>query len=184
MKLLRTGVTATLLASLILITTGRSLSAVEATVPVSAKLGTAIAGSLFPISVKLDTYSLLFTDPVLVFIDEQRLGMRARLQAYVHQPAEGIAISEMGSVLFSGKVDYDPASRHVLLHEPTLDDLEFDRDSKTTRNFHAEFIAAWSEEITDPMRSEIPPHPYILPFKDSIQDLSYDGQNINIDVTY
>jgi len=44
--------------------------------------------------------------------------------------------------------------------------------------------AAWSAQVTNPIRTELPPHPYILPFKNNIQDLSYDGKVINLAISY
>ena len=184
MKSTRFGIYIIIFASTLLINIERAFSGVVTTVPVSAEVGTGIAANLFPVGLKFDALNLFLTGPGLVFIDEQRLGMRARLQAYDHRPAEGIAESEMGWVLFSWKLGFDPDSRQVLLHEPSLDTIEFDRDTDSSRLFHAKLKAAWSARVSDPIRSEIPPHPYVLPFKDNIRDLSYDGQAINIAVAY
>jgi len=84
----------------------------------------------------------------------------------------------------SGKLGFDQASREIFLHAPRLDNLEFDRENTATRRFNSEMMAAWFAQVADPIRSEIPPHPYILPFKDNIRNLSYDGNNINISIVY
>jgi hypothetical protein len=34
------------------------------------------------------------------------------------------------------------------------------------------------------MRTEIPPHPYMLPFRNNIQNISYDGRNIILTLSY
>jgi hypothetical protein len=48
----------------------------------------------------------------------------------------------------------------------------------------AESKAAWTAQATNPIRSELPPHPYLLPFKENMQDLSYDGTSINLEIFY
>ena len=40
------------------------------------------------------------------------------------------------------------------------------------------------EHRINPVRSEIPPQPYLLPFKENIQDLSCDGKNIYLETLY
>ena len=153
-------------------------------VPISAESGTSIAGSLFPLTIALNHGKLFLTDPILLFLDDERLGMEVRVQAYDHRPQQGIAISETGRARVSGKLDYDPATRQVLLHAATLDKLEFDRDNEASGKFSSQVRANWSSQITDPLRSELPAHPYILPIKDNIEDISYDGQNIYINLVY
>ena len=173
-----------LMAGLLLIKAEQAYPEIETTVPVSAEVGTSIARSLFPVGVDLSKFKLFLTEPSLIFIDPQRLGMQVRLQAYDHRPAEGIAESEMGRALFSGQLGFDPNSRQILLHEPGIEKLEFDRETAASRLFYSALIGAWSEQVTDPMRFEIPPHPYVLPFKDNIRNLSYDGKSINIGIRY
>jgi hypothetical protein len=163
---------------------GSAHSALETTVPISAESGTGIAANLFPVSVKLSRGSLFLTDPTLLFLDETRIGMEVRVQAYDHRPNEGIAVSEMGQALLSGRLGFDPATRQFLLHEPKLDRLIFDRDNSVTQRWQTELNAAWKVQITNPIRSDIPPHPYLLPFKENIQGLSYDGSFINLKIVY
>ncbi|MEH6634420.1 MAG: hypothetical protein V7700_02830 [Halioglobus sp.] len=164
--------------------TGKADAAFETTVPVSAELGTSIAGNLFPVTVKLSNGSLFLTDPYLLFIDNKRIAIRVRFQAYDHRPAQSIAISETGIALLSGRVGYDPDARQILLHDPTMDSFEFDHDSDVTQRFLAEVNALWVAQVTNPIRSEIPPHAYIYPFRDYIQDVSYNGKNINLKILY
>ncbi len=169
---------------LMLLITGQAHSQLVTRVPISAESGTSIAGSLFPLTITLDHGKLFLTDPTLLFLDDERLGMEVRVQAYDHRPQQGIAISETGRARVSGKLDYDPATRQVLLHAATLDKLEFDRDNEASGKFSSQVRANWSSQITDPLRSELPAHPYILPIKDNIEDISYDGQNIYINLVY
>ena len=164
--------------------TGKAYTAIETTVPVSAELGTNIAGNLFPVTVKLSNGNLFLTDPVLLFIDNERIGIRVRFQAYDHRPTQSIAISETGTALLSGRLGYDPGARQILLHDPTMEKFEFDRNSEVTQRFRAEVNALWLAQVTNPIRSEIPPHAYLYPFRDYIQDISYDGTNINLKILY
>ena len=152
--------------------------------PVSAELATNIAGNLFPVTIQVNEGNLFLTEPTVLFIDDKRIGIQVRLQAYEHRPAKGIAISEMGRARISGELDYDPGTHQVLLYDPNIDKLEFDRDSEATQRFLTELKAAWTVQVSNPIRSDIPPHPYLLPFKENIQDLSYDGANINLEIFY
>jgi hypothetical protein len=169
---------------LMLLLTGQAHSQLVTRVPISVESGTSIAGSLFPLTIALDHGKLFLTDPTLLFLDDERLGMEVRVQAYDHRPEEGIAISETGRARVSGKLDYDPATRQVLLHAASLDKLEFDRDNQASDEFSSQVRASWSSQLTDPLRSELPAHPYIMPIKDNIEDISYDGQNIYINLIY
>jgi hypothetical protein len=161
-----------------------AFSAVATTVPISAALATSIAADLFPVTVKVSNGNLFLTQPVAQFLDNERVGMAVRVQAYDHRPAQGIAISEMGRATISGTLGYDPATQQVLFTDPRIETLEFDRKNAATRDFLAAINSAWSVLVTNPLRAPIPPHPYLLPFKNNIQDLSYDGKNIMLTVSY
>ena len=162
----------------------RANAATGTIVPISAQLGTSIAADLFPVTVKLTPGAVFLTEPVLLFLDERRVGMQVRFQAYDHRPAQNIAISEMGMAQFSGELGYDPATRQILLHNPKVDKLEFDRKSDVTQRLMAQLKTAWSAQVTNPIRADLPPHPYILPFKDNIRDLAFDGRMINLTLSY
>ncbi|MEE4144575.1 MAG: hypothetical protein V2I26_07225 [Halieaceae bacterium] len=154
------------------------------TVPVSAETATSIARSLFPVSLSVGTGKLFLTNPVIIFLDDRRIGLQARLQAYDHRPEEGIAISEEGQVLVSGEVGYDLKTREVLLYAPRIDKLTFDNESEVTKRQRAEVQGAWESQVTSPIRAQVPPHPFILPFKDGIQDVTYEKRSIFIQVWY
>jgi hypothetical protein len=181
---MRAGTLIGLLTSLLMVKAGPASSDIGTTVPISSELGTSIASDQFPLTVKMDKGSLFLTEPRVLFLDEKRIGMQVRFQAYDHRPAEGIAVSEMGRAQFSGELDYDPDARQILLHKPEIDTLKFDRDTAVTHRLLRELETAWSEQIMNPIRSDIPQHPYVLPFKENIQDLSYDGKNINLTISY
>ena len=154
------------------------------TVPVSAETATNIARSLFPVSLKVGTGNLFLTNPVIIFLDDRRIGLQAHLQAYEHRPEQGIAISEEGQVLVSGEVGYDLKTREVLLYAPKIDKLTFDNESEVTKRQRAEVQGAWETQVTNPIRAQVPPHPFILPFKDGIQDVTYEKRSIFIQVWY
>ena len=153
-------------------------------VPISAALATGIATDLFPVTVKLDEGNLFLTDPAVLFLENGRVGIQVRVQAYDHRPALGIAISETGQAAFSGVLGYDSGTQQILLSDPKIERLEFDQTNEATQSFLNEIKSAWSAQITNPLRAEIPPHPYMLPFRNNIQNLTYDGNNIILILSY
>lgn len=163
---------------------GGTYAVTTTTVPISAELGTNIARDMFPVTLKLSRGNLFLTEPALLFQDQQRVGMQVRFQAYDHRPQLGIAISEMGRAQLSGTLGYDPVNRQVLLLDPRIDNIRFDNNNESTRLFLAEMQAAWSAQVTNPLRSALPPHPYLIPFRNNIQDLSYDGKSITLTLSY
>jgi hypothetical protein len=38
--------------------------------------------------------------------------------------------------------------------------------------------------LVSPLRSEIPPHPYVQPFREHVSGLSYDGRTISLEIMY
>ena len=154
------------------------------TVPVSAETATGIARSLFPVTLALGSEKLFLTEPAVVYVDDRRLALEFRLQAYDHRPAQGIAISETGRARVSGEMGYDPKTRQVLLYEPRLDQLLFDRQNDVTRRLQAGVQGAWREQLSNPIRADLPPHPFIAPFREGIQDVFYQKHSIYIQVWY
>lgn len=163
---------------------GKGVSAQGTSVPISAGLATGIAADLFPVTVKLSEGNLFLTNPVALFLDNGRVAIRVRFQAYDHRPAQGIAISEMGQATFSGILGYDADTQQILLGDPKIEKLEFEQKNAVTQSFLNEMNTSWSAQVTNPMRAEIPPHPYILPFRNTIRNLSYDGKNIILTLSY
>ena len=156
----------------------------DTTVPVSAQTATNIARSLFPVSLKSGAGNLYLTDPVVIFIDDKRIGLQAHLQAYDHRPEQGIAISEEGDAVVSGEVGFDPQTRQILLYNPKIDRLAFVNESAVTKRLRADVQAAWEAQVTNPIRAELPPHPFITPFKDGIQGVTYVNGSIFVQVGY
>ncbi len=161
-----------------------SFAAINSVVPISAELATSIAGKMFPAGLDLNTGKLLITEPEVVFVNNKRLALQVRVQAYYHRPDQNIAISEMGWARISGGLDFDSETRQILLHNPSIDTLDFDRQNEASRDFRSDISDSWSNQVTNPMRTDIPPHPYIVLFKDNIRNVTYDGQNINIEIAY
>ena len=164
--------------SVTLFSSGTNSAGFGTTVPISVELASAMSGSLFPIALELEPSHVFLTQPQLVFLDEKRIGMVTRFQIYDHRPKLGIALSETGQLFVTGELDYDTQNRLIMLRQPKLEKLEFDRQNKAAKQFTREIKNAWSTLITDPIQSEIPPHPYLSPLKDYLQDLSYDGTSI------
>ena len=161
-----------------------ALAAINSVVPISQELATSIAGKLFPAGLDLNTGSLLITAPEVVFVDSERLALKVRIQAYYHRPDLDIAISEMGWAQISGGLDFDRETRQILLHNPSIDTLNFDRQNEASRDFYSDISESWLNQVANPMRTDIPPHPYIILFKDNISSVTYDGQNINVEIAY
>jgi hypothetical protein len=161
-----------------------ALAGINSVVPISQELATSIASKLFPAGLDLNTGNLLITEPEVVFVDSERLALKVRIQAYYHRPDLDIAISEMGWAKISGGLDFDPETRQILLHNPSIDTLDFDRQNDSSRDFRSDISENWLKQVTNPMRTDIPPHPYIILFKDNIRSVAYDGQNINVEIAY
>lgn len=159
-------------------------SAFNTTVPVSEQSASSIAVSLFPVAVALERANLFLTNPQVLFLDRQRIAIRASFQAYDHRPDEGVALSETGLAMLSGRVAYDRAARQVLLHDARVERLAFDRDNDTTRHFSRLLLRAWSQEVPNPIRTGLPPHPYLTPIKDNIDNILYDGTHISLVLVY
>jgi hypothetical protein len=159
-------------------------SAFDTSFLVSSEMGNRLAAEEFPITLELEPERLFVTQPILIFLDPKRLGFRVRFQAYDHRPASTVAISETGDAQFSGELDFDPVTQRILLHNPKLDRLEFDRDNLEARRLSQKIKEAWREQVSNPLRADIPPHPYIAPFKDNIRNISYDGENIKLHISY
>ncbi len=182
--MLRAHTLSVFLVYLLLILSGRAHAATATTVAISAELGTSIAADLFPVTITLTPGNVFLTEPRLLFLDKGRIGMQVRFQAYDHRPAQGIAISEMGRAVFSGKIGYDLGTRQILLHDPSIDTVEFDQKSDVTQRLLTQLNGAWTTQVTNPIRAELPPHPYLVPFRNNIQALSYDGKSINLTLSY
>ena len=162
----------------------KSSSGIGTTVPISAELGTSIAAELFPVTIKFSQGNLFLTEPTLVFLGNGRIGIQVRFQAYDHRPTEGVAISETGRARISGKPGFDRGARQILLHDPSLDTAEFDHSSEVTEQLLTALQADWSAQVVNPIRSDLPPHPYLLPFQKNIEDVSYDEKYINLELLY
>ena len=159
-------------------------SAFETSFEVSSGLGNRLAANEFPLTLELEPERLFVTQPTLIFLDKKRLGISVRFQAYDHRPAAKIAISETGAAQFSGELDFDPVTQRILLYNPKLDSLKFDRDTQDARHLSEKIKKAWLKQVSNPLQTDIPPHPYIEPFKNNIRDIVYDGQAITLHISY
>ena len=152
------------------------------TVPISEAMANNIIGSVFPVSVKINDTKLFLTQPKVQYSTANRIGIVTQLQAYDHRPEKGIAISEFGLVHLSGELGFDNSSRQILLRNSRIEALEFKRKNTASQQFLIELNAAWDAQVTNLIRAEIPSHPYLVLFKNNIQNISYDGSNIYLDV--
>ena len=159
-------------------------AAFDTSIEVSSEMGNRLAAAEFPLTLELEPERLFVTQPVLVFMDNKRLGISVRFQAYDHRPAEKVAVSETGDAQFSGELDFDPVTQQILLHNPKLDSLKFDRDTKEAGRLSEKIKKAWQQQVGNPLQADIPPHPYIAAFKDNIRDISYDGEAVRLHISY
>lgn len=153
-------------------------------VPISAELATSIARSMFPQGLVLARGNLLLSDPAVVFVDMKRVAVRMHVQAYDYRPEAGVALSEDGRAVLSGEVGWDVLTRQILLYNPRLDELVFDRETAFTGEVRGAIAQVWQDQVSNPVRADLPPHPYILPFEQGIQDISYGSEGIVIQVWY
>lgn len=153
-------------------------------VPVSAELATNMARSMFPQALALGHVNLFLSEPTVIYPDARRVAVRMRVQAYDHRPEQGIALSEEGVAVLSGGLGYDPQTRQVLLYNPKLDELSFANDNEFTRKVLQGVKSEWQARVSNPVRAEVPPHPYIQPFRSGIKDVRYGEDGIVIDVWY
>jgi len=152
--------------------------------PVSAELATNMARSMFPQALAFGQVNLFLSEPTVLYPDARRVAVRMRVQAYDHRPEQGIALSEEGVAVLSGGLGYDPVMRQVLLYDPKLDELNFANDNEFTRKVLQGVNSEWQARVSNPVRADVPPHPYIQPFRNGIKDISYGEQGIVIQVWY
>ena len=169
---------------LLLLASAHAHAVIETTVPISAELGTSIAVEAFPVNVPLSQGNVYLTEPLMRFLDAGRIAIQVKLQAYDHRPSEGFAISETGQATLSAKIGYDPIARQVLLRDPRIDDLRFDRDSDVTRDLDRRVRQEWAARVDNPLRTELPPHPFLVPFRNNIKDIAYDGENVELVIIF
>jgi hypothetical protein len=139
---------------------------------------------MFPQTLSLAGGKLFLSEPEVIYVDLRRVAVRMRVQAYDHRPEEGVALSEEGTAVVSGEVGYDMRASQVLLYQPSLDELTFARDTAFSNQIEDAVKRAWTSQVTNPVRAELPPHPYIQPFRQGIQDISYGREGIVIQVWY
>jgi len=174
----------TLLFLVTLASSAQAQPRIATNVPLTAEMATVISGGVFPVSIKMDVSNLFLTEPEIVYADDERVAIRVKFQAFDHRPEQGIALSETGLALVSGELGFDTAKRNVLLHNAKIDALEFNHRNTATKRFESEIRTLWSATMSSPMATPLPPHPYLNPFRDYIQDITYDGANINLKVAY
>ncbi len=153
-------------------------------VPVSAELVTNMARSMFPQALALGQVNLFLSEPTVLYPDARRVAVRMRVQAYDHRPEQGVALSEEGVAMLSGVLGYDRETRQVLLYDPQLDELSFANDNAFTRKALQGVHGEWQARVSNPVRAEVPPHPYLQPFRNGIVDVSYGEEGIVIQVWY
>jgi hypothetical protein len=139
---------------------------------------------MFPQALALGQVNLFLSEPTVLYPDARRVAVRMRVQAYDHRPEQGIALSEEGEAVLSGGLGYDAVTRQVLLYDPQLDELSFANDNEFTRKVSQGVKGEWQARVSNPVRADVPPHPYIQPFRNGIKDISYGKEGIVIQVWY
>lgn len=160
------------------------------TVPVTADVATSIAGSAFPQTIALDKNSLYVSEPLATYPDAaattgpRRISLQVNVQILQRQPDQTLVATLPARAQLSGEVGYDRETTQILLINPQIDSLEFDPAETNAEQIRADLNRNWNERITNPLRVDVPAHPYLLPFKQGIRDISFQEQGIVVDVWF
>ena len=91
---------ALLLAAVLL--SARGYAGFGTTVPVSAETATNIARSLFPVSLKSGNDNLFLTDPVVIFVDDRRIGLIGVYVSHSKTPFARVVAATRSPSWFAG----------------------------------------------------------------------------------
>ena len=184
MKQLISVVAATVL--VIAIATRAALAAFGTTVPISVELATSIAATVFPQTVPLRQNSLYVSNPVVFYANPgtatssnrapPRLRLQLNVQSLRRQADNTLKASAPGQAEVSGELGFDATTGQILLINPSIDRLELGSGDPDRRAFREELDKQWNEQVTNPMRIDLPPHPYLIPFRQGIKDIRLDDQ--------
>lgn len=158
------------------------------TVPVSAELATNIASSLYPQTIALDKDSLFVSDPIVSYpgagANTERVSLRVNVQILRRQPDESLVATAPGIAEISGEIGYDRQATQILLINPRVDSLTLAPGEPKAPQLRADLLRQWDMKITNPMRVDVPGHPYLLTFKQGIRDITLSDEGIVIDVMF
>jgi len=170
-----------LLASLLAGATGQGTA-----IPLPPDVAVSIARTQFPMTIPLSGGSLFVSDPVIVYLDPPagaagpgRIGLSVNVQTLHRQQDQSLVASAPGRAELSGELGYDRQTAEILVHRPRIDKLSLDGEQERDN-----VAREWRERITDPVRVPLPAHPYLLPFRQSIQDITLEQGSIVIRVLY
>ena len=186
--------TTTITALIAILNTHAALAAFGTTVPISAALATNIASSLFPQTVKLRENSLYVSDPIVLYAKSgstasssatpPRLRLQLNVQSLRRQADNTLQASAPGQAQVSGELGFDAETRQILLINPSIDYLALGPGDSDERAFRQELDQQWHKQVTNPMRIDLPPHPYLMPFRQGIRDIRLDQQGIIVEVLF
>jgi len=169
-----------------MLATHSAVAAFGTTVPISAELATNIANSLFPQTVPLSENSLYLSDPIVLYANpgtatsshptRPRLRLQLNVQSLRRQADSTLKASAPGQAEVSGELGFDAISRQILLINPSIDRLQLGPGDPDGQAFREELDRQWDEQVTNPMRIDLPPHPYLIPFRQGIKDIRLDDQ--------
>ncbi|MEP0202414.1 MAG: hypothetical protein ABJ084_06485 [Halioglobus sp.] len=156
------------------------------TVPISAELATNIANSVFPQTVPLRENSLYVSNPVVLYTSPDankasgqaspRLRLQLNIQSLRRQADNTLKANAPGQAEVSGELGFDPITRQILLINPSIDSLQLGPGDLDGQALREELDRQWAEQVTNPMRIELPAHPYLIPFRQGIKDIRLDEQ--------
>ena len=177
-----------LIASLLLCSVN-TMAGFGTTVPVTADVATSIAGSVFPQTIALDKGSLYVSEPLVIYPDPtangpKRISLQVNVQVLQRQPDQTLVATLPARAQLSGEVGYDRETAQILLINARVESLEFDPAEKNAEQLRIDLDRNWKERITNPLRVDVPAHPYLLPFKQGIRDISFQEQGIVVDVWF
>ncbi len=159
-------------------------NASTSTLTVSQDLANLITTTQFPLGLTLARGKVFLSKPSMLFLPQPRIGLAVKFQAYDHRPAQGIALSETGRAQISGVLDYDPTIRRLLIRDPQLEQLVFDRDNAASAQFRQDMEATWAQQVTNPIRTELPQHPFLMQLRRNLLSIGYDGSSILLHVQH
>ena len=170
----------------LMLATQSAAAAFGTTVPISAELATSIATSLSPQTVPLSENRLYVSNPVVLYANPgtatssnpapPRLRLQLNVQSLRRQADNTLKASAPGQAEVSGELGFDAITRQILLINPSIDRLELGPGDPDRQAFRQELDRQWEKQVTNPMRIDLPPHPYLIPFRQGIKDIRLDDQ--------
>jgi hypothetical protein len=112
------------------------------------------------------------------------LRLQLNIQSLRRQSDDSLKATAPGQAELSGELGYDPDTLQILLFNPSVDKLDLDPRDPNRQALQQELNQQWAAQVTNPMRVDLPPHPYLIPFRQGIKDIRLEQQGIVVDVLF